>query len=541
VYIIPDQTAAIARAAFPKGNPYLRMRDTLGPIYINPEFTALFSTHGRPAEAPAQLALVTIMQFAEGLTDAQAADAVRSRIDWKYALALELTDPGFDASVLCEFRARLIAGNAEHLLFESMLTLFRDHGLVKARGRQRTDSTHVLAAIHTLNRLELLGETLRHALNRLASAAPAWLRTWVPADWFDRYGRQISDYRLPASKAERDRLTAQIGGDGRSLLTRLYDPPTPAWLRDLPAVHTLRHVWMQQFYAVDPTAPMQVRRKEDLPPSSLRICSPYDPDARYRCKRTTEWVGYAVHLTESCEDEQPHLITDVATTPATTADNQLLGEIHDRLAQRDLTPAEHFVDAGYMTADHLVRSRQQATTLIGPVIAEQSWQARAGLGFGVTHFAIDWDRQQAQCPQGKPSRQWKPTRDRDGHAVVAIRFDPTDCAACPVRSQCVKTDRARSLMIRPQAQHEALQAARADQHTEAFKAKYYKRAGVEGTISQGVRLTALRRSRYIGLAKTRLVHLLIAASLNFVRVAAWLAEPTHAHTRRSAFAALAPT
>jgi len=105
-YLIPEQTVEVARTAFPKGNPYMRMRDELGPIYTNPEFAHLFPRDGQPAEAPAHLALVSIMQFAEGLSDAQAADAVRARIDWKYALALELTDPGFDSSVLCEFRKR---------------------------------------------------------------------------------------------------------------------------------------------------------------------------------------------------------------------------------------------------------------------------------------------------------------------------------------------------------------------------------------------------------------------------------------------------
>jgi transposase len=123
-YAIPEQTIQVARAAFPKGNAYMQMHDTLGPIYTNPDFAALFPKTGQPAEAPAHLALITVMQFAEGLSDAQAADAVRGRIDWKYALALELTDPGFDSSVLCEFRKRLIAGKAELLLFETMLPSF---------------------------------------------------------------------------------------------------------------------------------------------------------------------------------------------------------------------------------------------------------------------------------------------------------------------------------------------------------------------------------------------------------------------------------
>lgn len=189
-YIIPDETARVARAAFPKGNRYILMRDALGPLFTNPEFADLFPKDSAPAEAPAQLALITVMQFAEGLADRQAADAVRGRIDWKYALALELTDPGFDASVLCDFRTRLLAGGAEQRLFETMLVLFKEQGLLKARGRQRTDATHVLAAVHVLNRLECIGETLRHALNSLASRAPEWLRAWVPPLWFERYSRR---------------------------------------------------------------------------------------------------------------------------------------------------------------------------------------------------------------------------------------------------------------------------------------------------------------------------------------------------------------
>jgi transposase len=183
---IPEQTIQVARAAFPKGNPSMRRRDARGPISTTPTCAALLSPTGRPAEAPAQLALMSVMPCAEGLSDAQAADAVRARMDWQDALALALTDPGCEASVLSEFRQRLITGHAERLLFETMWTLWREQGLLKAQGRQRTDSPHVLAAIQTRNRLECVGETRRHALNVLATAAPAWRQSWVPAIWFDR-------------------------------------------------------------------------------------------------------------------------------------------------------------------------------------------------------------------------------------------------------------------------------------------------------------------------------------------------------------------
>ena len=185
---VPTATAQVAAAAFRKGCPAMRMCDELGAVYDDQMFASLYPARGQPAHSPWRLALVTVLQFTEGLSDRQAADAVRGRIDWKYALGLDLADAGFDHSVLCEFRARLVAGGLEQTLLDAMLTRFRERGLLKARGRQRTDSTHVLAAVRAVNRLESVGETLRAALNGLAAAAPEWLARHADAEWPDRYG-----------------------------------------------------------------------------------------------------------------------------------------------------------------------------------------------------------------------------------------------------------------------------------------------------------------------------------------------------------------
>ena len=183
---VSEETARVARAAFRRGNPYVRLRDELGSVYTDVDFADLFPQRGQVAEAPRRLALVTVLQFAEGLPDRQAAEAVRSRIDWKYVLGLELTDPGFDYSVLSEFRARLLAGGAEERLLDVLLERLRSCGLLKARGRQRTDATRVLGALRQLNRLECVGETMRQALNAIASVEPDWLRALAPPEWFDR-------------------------------------------------------------------------------------------------------------------------------------------------------------------------------------------------------------------------------------------------------------------------------------------------------------------------------------------------------------------
>ena len=239
---VPKLTARIARAAFPKSSPDLTLRDRLGPIFCDPDFAELYPECGQPAYPPWRLALITLMQFRESLSDRQAAEAVRARIDWKYLLGLELSDPGFDHSVLCEFRARLLAGRAEEQLLERVLESCRELGLLKARGRQRTDATHVLAAVRALNRLELVAETLRAALNALAVAAPDWLRTLAPLEWYERYGRRVEDARLPESEAKREAYAQQVGEDGLRLLEAVEAPGAPRELAELPAIQTLRRV-----------------------------------------------------------------------------------------------------------------------------------------------------------------------------------------------------------------------------------------------------------------------------------------------------------
>jgi len=239
-------------------------------------------------------------QYAENLTDRQAADAVRARIDWKYALSLELTNPGFDYSVLSEFRSRLIEGEVEHLLLDEMLLHFREKGLLKARGKQRTDSTHILAAIRTLNRLELVAETIIHTLNILATVAPEWLKGWVPAEWFDRYEKRLDEYRLPQEKKERTLFGETIGADGYLLLSMVSSEASPEWLRSLPAVEAMRQIWVQQYYIEEGV--IHWRKKDSIPPPAVMISSPHDVDVRFCTnKRNKTWEGYKVHLTETCD------------------------------------------------------------------------------------------------------------------------------------------------------------------------------------------------------------------------------------------------
>lgn len=536
MYVVPEQTANVAKAAFPKRTLCLHIYDHLGSIFEDQDFGDLFSRRGQPAAAPFRLALVTLLQFVEGLSDRSAADAVRGRIDWKYLLCLELDDPGFHYSVLCEFRQRLLSVGVEQRLLEKLLTLLRTHNLVKARTVSRTDSTDVLAAIRQMNQLERVTETLRATLNVLATVAPEWVCTTIPADWTERYGQRAEASRLPQKDAERTAFTEMVGCDGYTLFEALRSATTPPWLRELAAVETLRQVWIQNFIPVYQGGVL-LRGKGNLPPGAQYINSPYDTEARYSRKRDHTWLGYKVHLTETCESGLPHLITNIHTGAATTGDNDELPAIHQRLEANDLLPSQHLVDTGYVEAKRLVESRDlYGVDLYGPAPGNRWWQSEQGLGFDLSSFHIDWEAEKAICPMGVSSSSWRPCIDHRGNEVVSIAFAKADCSVCPSLAQCTtsKTKR-RTINARIQPLHEALQAARQRQNTEAFKEQYKKRSGVEGTISQGTRAFGLRRARYIGEAKLHLQHVATAAAMNLVRLAAWWAGDEPGSTRSSAF------
>ena len=482
---VAAETARVARAAFPKGTVVTRLRDEFSALFDDEDFRALYPARGQPGLAPWRLALVTVFQFQEQLSDRQAADAVRLRMDWKYALGLELTDPGFHFSVLTEFRARLVAGGAEHLLLDRMLERFKARGLVKARGKQRTDSTHVLAAVHDLHLLELVAETLRAAL------------------------------------------------DGAGV---------PEEARGVAMVHTLRNVW-RIHYAREGDGPPRWRSGSALPPVGERLQSPYDPEMHYSTKRQMEWSGYKVHVTETCDEDAAHLVTHVMTGPAMQPDMTGTAEIHERLAAKDLLPSEHFVDSAYVDAALLVGSRrEQGVSLEGPVRAMPRRQTEAEQSYEQRHFSIDWEREQVTCPQGRTSVTWRSGLDEAGAPRMRAVFSRTDCGACAARALCTTAkDGRRAVYFHPRPEYEALNAARARMHDPAWKERYHVRAGIEGTLSQGVRAFGMRQSRYIGLAKTGLQQACTAAAMTVSRIVNWLDGRPRAKTRVTRFTALAQT
>lgn len=554
---IPEMTARAAKAAARKGVYPLamRIRDELGEVFSDAEFESGFGQRGAPGWSPSRLALITVLQMAENLTDRGAAERFRFGLDWKYALSLEIDDPGIDHSVLSEFRTRVAEHGLEEKVLEELLAALVERGLLGAGGKARTDSTHVVAAVRNLNRLELAGESVRACLEALAVAAPDWLAASIDvADWSARYTARVDSWRLPTSQTKRTELALAYARDGYTLIEAVYASGTPQWIRQVEAVQVLRVVLLQNYLIVTDSKGREVikRREADkdgLPPGRSRLTSPYDTDARWGVKRDTFWNGYKVHLTETCHDDppppqgpghghsdpveasepampgrrqHPNLITNVATTDATVADAAMTARIHEHLAQRGLAPDEHYVDSGYPSAKLVAdAARLHGITLVSPMLTDCSRQAREGNGFHAAAFTIDWGHQQAVCPQGRRSTSWIPATQRDDEVIV-VRFDTQTCRTCPVRPACTTAKRSgRVLTLKPRPLHETLAEARASQDTRSWQEKYRIRAGAESTMRQAVAVTGTRRTRYRGLAKTHLEHVYSAVALNLIRLDAY--------------------
>ncbi|MDQ3153444.1 MAG: IS1182 family transposase [Actinomycetota bacterium] len=560
---LAEAVAAMYRGKRERPLPVL-VRDKLGEWLSDEQFAGAYGVRGKPGWPPSRLALVTIFQKAENLTDRQAAECVRTRIDWKYALGLDLADPGFDHSILSEFRARVAAGGLDQVVLDTLLERLAADGLVGAGATIRTDSTHVISAVRDLNRLELAGESVRACLEQLVVAAPQLVAQLLDDSWGTRYAARVDTWRMPAATARRHELALAYGRDGHTLLTAVYaaaaSDPDLAFLARLRQVEVLRVVLVQNYLTVTDEQGREVIKRreaevEGLPPGRSRIASPYDTDARWGVKRDTFWNGYKVHVSETCDtagpaDDSdgdgdratatpPHLIVNVETTDATVPDNQMTEPIHARLGQRGLLPGEHLVDSGYPSAELLVSAQADyGITLVTPILADTSPQARAGAGFERTAFAIDFDAQHATCPQGRTSSSWNPVTQR-GTPTIVITFSKTDCGPCPVRELCTTSaSQRRQLTVHTRQVHQAQLTARAAAGTKDFQARYALRAGVEGTIRQGVAITGMRRARYRGLDKTRTEHTYAAVALNLIRLSAWWNGHPLDRTRTSHLACL---
>ena len=528
--VVPWDTAQIGGQILGEMNIYRQIGDRFDELLPDEAvFRPLYAPDGRGALSPLMLALVTVFQMLEKVSDRTAAEQVASRIDWKYALHLPLGYPGFHFTALSAYRKRLLEHGQERLVFDELLQKLKEMGLLQAGGKMRTDSTHVIGLVERLGQYELVTESIRMALKAVHTWMAWWVAENIPASFQELYEQRKSMYGLSQTQIRAGLI--QAGADGFWLLDQL-EHSAPASALELAEVQLLRQVLEQQF----PQGPHQ-------PPAAKRpggqevIESPHEPEARAGTKRAQHWIGYKAQLTETCDAERPPLIVDVEATHACAQDSPQLPGIHQRLAQRGLLPHEQYVDQAYMSAPHLIASEQQGIALLGPAPQD----THPDTGFRQSAFLVDEAAQQVTCPAGHPSSLWsrKPaTAQRPAH--ITVRFAAATCLACPFFGRCTRSPRGRSLELH--AARERLIEYRQQAQTEDFRQKLHIRAGVEATFSELVRRYRFRFARYRGTARLRLQFFFTAIAANLARLVRWWTRPDNQqpHPLLSRFCSLQP-
>jgi len=500
---IPEETAKLGHKLLDENNVYRLIGDRLAELVKDEDFIDMYSSIGGPALSPVILSFVLIFQMLEKLPDRLATEAVRLRIDWKYALHLPLDWTGFHFTNLGHFRERLLKHETEYRIFDRLLQEIVEMGFIRRRGKQRTDSMSVLGLIAKLSRLEMVWETQRMALKAIQIQDEKWLERTIPEAYLKQYIIRQHDYDL--KDGEVDDALRQAGADGLWLLQKVAKGP--AELGDLEDVQMLHTVWEQQF-EWDETGEYTGPR-EKLEAHGL-IQSPHEPEARYRKKRAKSWQGYVIQVTETAEEAgDPNFITDVEATDAQVSDCNALPEIQERLAERDLTPSEQYVDQAYVSGTRLAESAERDTRLIGPVANETGPKE-----FKLSAFTVDLEQKEATCPEGKQAIRWTTSRRPDGTLDYTAHFGE-QCAGCPSSSRCTEAKAGRT--ITTHEHHDRVVQRRAEMETAAFWQAMKHRPPVEGTISQLARM-GMRHARYRGGRKVNLQSILTATAVNLRRL-----------------------
>lgn len=511
--LLPELVAWAARH-LPPESPYRLVGDLLYPDLHDDQFADLYHREGRPAISPVILSLVTLFQAWEDLSDRAATFAAIDRKSWQYAMHLPSDYAGFDASILVDFRKRLLANDAEARIFEHVLHTMQVLKLFSPRGIQRTDSLALFTKARKLTRLEFMVETVRVTLRAVLKADNDWARAHLPGEWDERYGKICRSERLDTDKTAA--MSVQTGDDGQALLDLLDAEESPAQLRELYAVTVLRTVWSQHYVRGEDGHMAWVKPGGSYD-GATRIETPHDPEARWGAKRDEDWTGYKLQVTESDDPDRPHFITDIAVTSAEVPDCTALTDIRERQKGREVLPRERYVDRGYVRGTTLAKAESFEEELLGYVPERPAPQKHIEGGITAEQFQIDIPNRLVTCPGGKTA-----SINSGGKWGLKAEFRASACHVCPLRPRCCTGKNGRTLSF--SNDHVALEAARKRQDTVAFKEAYRRhRSGVEACLSALTRGQGVRHSRYTGRGKNHLRALFIGAAVNLDRGAAWRA------------------
>jgi len=528
---VPDCTERLAKVLL-RGQARRRF------IILAEQLTELFSEFESQLEAsypdagqwgihPFRVIGLLLLQAMEGLSDRQATEMVVLNVGWKLVLRLPMDHEGWNDSILSKARDRFLETQVLMELFDAFLASAKDKGYLNVI-KQRVDATHIEACVRSLNRVELVLETVRNAIEALTEEDVNFVRSIRRENWLKRYYLDRPfNYRLPKSDSERTKMAEAAGDDGFHILKSIEQAPKDKRnaFENLQAIETLRKVLEEQFSSEDRGKP-KFKESKELKPSGIRIASPYEPEARNACKGETNWTGYKAHLTETCVKGFPNLITQVETTVGTENDSETLPKITESLSLRNLKPEKLFTDSGYVNVDLLSRLKSELGIDVMARLANgHSWQSQQGKGFDQSSFSINWSKRQVTCPAQATSVQWKNTNDGGSN----VHFAKEQCSSCPFKTDCTKGEY-RVLHLKSESVWRHMQAMKERQQTQEFRDECKIRAGVEGTQSEFAKVVG-RQSTVRGLAKVHQKNVLAAIAMNFKRMTDWMNGKGHNETR----------
>jgi transposase len=457
------------------------------------DFADLYEEGGRAPISPTLLACLSLLQYMYKVSDRVAVDNSLMRRDWRIALGRLPEYEGFDPSVLCTFRRRLVAHEAQRQLFEKVLQRVQELGLLKGHHRVRVDATELLADVAVLSRADMLREALRLVVCDLARARPKLRRRLDFRHLYEQYGAEV----WLGGGHESDQKVSDLARDGQ-LLLRLCGP------YEVAGKETLARLLEENFLFPEDQDPIP-KPLAELPPD--HIATPHEPDAEVGKNDRKIWTGDKVHIVETIgPGGEPGFVLDVLTTGPRVPDAVLLPEIMERLRFRFPAVETILADSGYASAANSKQAAALGLDLISPPRLDNT----KGI-LPASAFAFDFERQVATCPAGQKSVGWRVGRK------LHIKFSRPVCRACPRRGECTTSpSEPRTLTL--SADYEQLLSDRERARRPAFAKLYRPRAGVEGTISELVHRCGLRRSRYRSRPKRALHSLLSSAALNVRRL-----------------------
>jgi len=510
----------------PAAKPFVLYRDHVRPAIEarRADLEAMYEpVLGRPEIDPVLLLGITQLQVLERAPDRQAIERCLFDVRWRLALGIPADWVGMDPSTLSYFRGRLAKHNRARLALDAGLEAMRAAGYLGKLNAVRIDSTHVLANLSAMSRLECVRETLRLALEFLVEWGGS--TAWEP--WVARYTeRNPADLRN-ASVPHLKRTMEQAGVDMRDVLAKAAALGMVV-MQSAP-VSLLQRVFDEQFECRAEQPPEQRRA---TPAGAVH--NPHDPEAQWCTKKSigkAGWVGYKIQVCETAP-EQPRargepteaIITAILTQPATTSDHgSLVPVLAAQTVAGQAPPETVFSDAGYISAPALERGGIDGYELCGPVGAPPHSATR----FGSDAFAVDIPNRRATCPAGKQNSACSCIAETGVGICYYFAWARADCAACPLADQCLSKKKAspfRTLQVGEK--HMLVQARRLLCRTPEYQARMRRRNGIEGTNSELKRGYGVRRCRYRGQVKTDVQMQLSGAACNLHRWAArlcWLA------------------